>query len=104
LGLTMQINRAAYTVIGVAAREFTSTAVNDPFAQFWAPLSMQEQLAPPRRWMDNPADRQVQVLARLKPSVPLKRAEAEVSVLVRRFACTLRARERTAAVTLQHTA
>ena len=104
VGLTMQINGATYTVIGVAARGFTSTAVNDPFAQFWAPLSMQEQLAPPRRWMDDPADRQVQILARLKPSVPLKRAEAEVTVLVSQFARTFQERERTTAVTLQHTA
>ena len=45
------------------AEDFTSTAVDDPFAQFWMPLSMQAQLAPPRHWVDDPADRQVQILA-----------------------------------------
>jgi len=104
LGRTIEVNGATYTVVGVAAREFTSTAVNDPFAQFWVPLSMQEQLAPPRRWRDDAGDREVQVLGRLKPSVSLKSAEAEASLLVRQFARTFQERERTTAITLQHTA
>ncbi len=102
LGRTMQINGTAFTVIGVAAREFTSTAVNDPFSQFWIPLSMQAQVAPPRHWADDPTVRQLQILARLKPGVSLGRAEAETTVLFRQFGRTYQEQDRTRAVTLQH--
>jgi predicted permease len=102
LGRTLEINGVAYTVIGVAARNFTSTAVNDPFTQFWIPLSMQAQVAPPRRWADDPTVRQIQILARLKPGVSLARAEAETSVLFRQFARTYQERDRTRTITLQY--
>jgi len=104
LGRSAQINGVSCTIVGVAAAEFTGTAASDPFVQFWAPLSVQAQLLPLRSWHDDPATRQVQILARLKPSVPLKRAEAEASLLVRQFAGTDREQDRTTAVTLQHTA
>lgn len=104
LGRKIEIDSMAYTVIGVAAHDFVSTAVGDPFAQFWAPLSMQAQLAPPRRWADDPNERDVQILGRLKPGIPPGRAQAETSVLIRQFARTYQERDRTSAVTLQHTA
>ncbi|SPE26670.1 conserved membrane hypothetical protein [Candidatus Sulfopaludibacter sp. SbA3] len=67
---------------------------------------MQPQLAPPRRWENEPAARQLQILARLKQDVPMKRAQAETTVLVRQFGQTFQQPEGdgTAAVTLQHTA
>ena len=104
LGRTLEIYGTTYTVVGVAGREFTSTSVDNPFAQFWVPLAMQAQLAPPRHWADDPADRQVQMVGRLKPGVPLRRGgKAEASGLIRQFASTYQERDRTTAVTLQHT-
>ncbi len=103
LGRSIRMFEIPYTVVGVTGPSFTSTAVNDPFAQFWAPLSMQAQLAPPRRWADDPTDRRVQLLARLQPGVSVSRAQAEISVLVRRFTSPLRERDRTTSVTLQKT-
>jgi predicted permease len=103
LGRVIQINGVSYTVIGVAAREFTSGVVEDPFTQFRAPLSMQAQLAPPRHWADQPEEHQLQLLGRLKPSVAVKNGEAEISVVIRQFTRTYQERDLTTAVTLQHT-
>lgn len=103
LGHTMEIRGTRYTVIGVAEPGFTSTAVNDPFSQFWAPLSMQAQLAPPRNWLDDPNERQIQLLARLQPTVSMDRAQAETAVLFGQFGRTYQERDRTRTVTLQHT-
>ena len=103
LGRTIGIADVDYIVIGVAAPEFTSTAVSDPFAQFWVPLSMQVQIVPSRRWADDPTYRQIQILGRIKPGISKDRAQAEASVLVRQFGNTIQERERTTAVTLQRT-
>ena len=103
LGRTAEINGVTCTIVGVAAPEFTGTAVSDPFVQFWAPLALQARLIPPRLWQDDPKARQLQILARLQPGVPLKRAEAEASLLVRQFGGTYREQDPTTAITLQHT-
>ncbi|HWC98156.1 MAG TPA: ABC transporter permease [Candidatus Sulfopaludibacter sp.] len=95
LGRVIQMNGTGYAVIGVAAKNFGSAAVDDPITQFWAPVSMREQLAG--------KDMQVQILGRMKDAVPVSRAEAETSLLVRQFGRTFEAKDRTTAVTLQHT-
>jgi macrolide transport system ATP-binding/permease protein len=103
IGRVIQINGASYTVVGVAAKKLSSAAVDDPFTDFWAPISMQAQMAPSRSWADDPALPEVQILGRLKPAIPMAQAEAETSLLIRQFARTFTEREHTTAVTLQHT-
>ena len=102
-GRILKLNSVAFTVIGVAAKEFSGTAVIPQIPDFWAPVSMQAQLAPGRDWLNTPGDQQFQILARIKPSVGARRAEAEVATLIRQFAGTYKEAEGTTTVTLQRT-
>jgi predicted permease len=102
-GRILKLNGVAFTVIGVAAKEFSGTAVIPQVPDFWAPVSMEAQLAPGRdRLM--PGDQQFQILARLKPGVGVRRAEAEIATLIRQFAAPFNEAGATTTVTLQRTA
>lgn len=102
-GRVIRLNNVAFTVAGVAAREFGGTSIVPMIPDFWAPASMQEQIAPGRDWLHAPADHRFQIVARLKPTTTMSRAEAETAVLIRQFATTYKEIDRTTTVTLQHT-
>jgi predicted permease len=103
-GRIVKLNGFAFTVVGVAAKEFSGTAVTPQIPDFWAPVSMQAQFAPGRDWLNTPGDLEFQILARLKPSATTRRAEAETAGLIRQFAGTYKEADRTTTVTLQRTA
>ena len=103
LGRVIMMNGVAATVVGVASEEFTGTSVALRVPDFWVPLSMQTRLVPGHNWLNEPGDRQLQILARLNPSTTLKRAQAQTDILVRQFATTFQERDRTKVVTLQRT-
>src|SRR6185369_5410331 len=46
VGQTLRLNGIPYTIIGVAPREFTGTAIYPTEAACWAPVSMVQQLNP----------------------------------------------------------
>jgi putative ABC transport system permease protein len=76
LGKIMNLDGKSYTIIGVMPPRFEW-----PFAQsspFWVPLAFQ----PDRMW---PSGRPVAAVARLKPSVTLKQARAEMAVVADRL-------------------
>jgi predicted permease len=102
-GRIVKLNGIAFTVVGVAAKEFSGTAVIPQTPDFWAPVSMQAQLAPGRDWLNAADDQQFQILARIKPGVGARRAEAETAGLIRQFAGTYEEEHRTTTVTLQRT-
>jgi predicted permease len=102
-GRIVKLNGIAFTVVGVAAKEFSGTSVIPQIPDFWAPVSMQAQLAPGRDWLNTPGDQQFQILARIKPGAGARRAEAETAGLIRQFAGTYEEAHRTTTVTLQHT-
>jgi len=102
-GRIVKLNGIAFTVVGVAAKEFSGTAVIPQPPDFWAPVSMQAQLAPGRDWLNAADDQQFQILARIKPGVGARRAEAETAGLIRQFAGTYEEEHRTTTVTLQRT-
>jgi hypothetical protein len=56
-------------ILGVAPRAFTGTSLLPQVPHFWAPASMQGQLAPGQDWLRQPTDFEFQVLGRLKPAV-----------------------------------
>jgi len=86
LGKTIKINDTAFTVVGVAPRQFLGTG-NPPFlVDLWTLLSMQPQVVPGQDWLNHPLDYEVQMLGYLSPGISMKRAEADSSVLERRFA------------------
>ena len=104
VGRIVNLNGAALTIVGVAAQEFTGTDVIPRIPDFWAPVTMQQQIAPGRDLLGDPSVMQLQILARLKPGKSRSRAEAETAVLIRQFADTYKVVDRTTTVTLQRTA
>jgi predicted permease len=104
VGHIMSLNGVPFTVVGVAAKEFSGTAVIPQIPDFWAPVSMQQQLAPGRDWLNTPGEMQFQILARLKPGVTRSRAGAETAVLIRQLVGSYQEADRTITVTLQRTA
>ena len=102
-GRIVKLNGVAFTVVGVAAKEFSGTSVNPQTPDFWATVSMQAQLAPGRDWLNTPGDQPFQILARLKATATTRRAEAEAAGLIRQFAGTYEEAHRTTTVTLQRT-
>src|SRR5580704_14720907 len=84
VGRTLTFNGTAFTIIGVAARDFSGTVV-DESPDLWLPLSMQAQAQP---WFDNPRGPMMQSLwltGRLKPGVKAAPAEANVNVLFQQW-------------------
>src|SRR5215831_17962610 len=85
IGQTRNINGTLFTIVGVMPREFIGTA-NPPVVQdFWAPLSMEAALSGGDAWLDQPTNRQIQILGRLSPSASASQAQAEITVLGHQF-------------------
>ncbi|HEV8039499.1 MAG TPA: ABC transporter permease [Bryobacteraceae bacterium] len=79
LGRAVTFNGTEFTVIGVAAREFSGTVV-DESPDFWIPLSMQAQVQP---WLGDPGGTLTQSLwltGRLRPGVSPRTAQANANV------------------------
>jgi predicted permease len=104
VGQVVRLNGTAFTVIGVAPEAFTGTSVLPAVPDFWAPVSMQNQLAPGANWLDSPGDRRLQILGRLKDGVAFGSAQAEASLLIRQFGASHTEPDKTLRLTLQHTA
>ena len=84
IGRTLTVNGAAFTVIGVAARDFSGTAV-DESPDFWIPLSMQAQVQP---WLGHARDPLVQTLwlmGRLKPGLTMAQAQANLNLVYQQW-------------------
>ena len=77
IGRTVRLNRENYTVIGVMPASFR---LMGPTPQLWTPLTLTpaDQTAAARK------DRSLQLYARLKPSVTLAQARAELTTLAHR--------------------
>ncbi|HEY1758590.1 MAG TPA: ABC transporter permease [Bryobacteraceae bacterium] len=108
LGQTIKLNGLAYTMIGVAPEKFTGTDVMPTRCDFWAPLSMIDQLdaafGPMEEWRDATAHPQFEILARLKDGVAREKAQAETELLMRQYLSGYREINRTKSITLQRTA
>jgi MacB-like periplasmic core domain len=103
VGQAVQLNGTPFTVIGIAPEAFTGTSVMPLVPDFWAPVSMQAQVAPGSNWLDAPENRQLQLLGRLNDGVPLDRAQAEAELLIRQFGAVHKERDKTLRLTLQRT-
>ncbi len=104
LGKIVKVNGIAFTIIGIVPEEFTGTSTLPQVPDLWVPLSMQAQLLRGSDWLHEPANPQLQILARLNPFTTPKRAQAEADSLIRQFATTFKPRDKTLATTLQRTA
>jgi len=84
VGKTIQFNNHAYHVIGVAPPDFVGTK----FAlalDFWAPMSMAEQLRSNPGILADRGSHWMNVIGRLKPGVSVAQAAAEVNAISARL-------------------
>ena len=104
LGKIVHINGTAFTVIAIAPEKFSGTSTVPQVPDLWVPLSMQKQLVSGSDWLHEPDNPKLQILARLRASTTVKRAQAEADSLIRQFATTFKPRDKTISTTLQRTA
>ncbi|HWZ32850.1 MAG TPA: ABC transporter permease [Bryobacteraceae bacterium] len=101
LGQIIKVNDTSFTIVGVAPEEFIGTGIPSIVPDFWTPIMMQAQLTPGQNWLDNPLDQRFQILARPKPGISVKQAQAEIAGLQQRFTQLHPSRNRTLTVTLE---
>jgi predicted permease len=85
IGKTVTIDKIAYTIIGVAPKEFSGLRILEK-QDMWIPLAMEAQ-APPVYW-NGREDKTYQsnfLIARLKNGVSAERANAAVNLLFKQF-------------------
>jgi predicted permease len=89
VGKTITIDNVAYTIVGVAPREFFGTTVGSA-PDLWIPLAMEKQM-PPAHWdsRDKEDDQDLFIIARLKPGVSTSQASTAINLL---FTQSLQAR------------
>jgi predicted permease len=84
VGRTLAFNGTAFTIVGVAARDFSGTVVGES-PDFWIPLSMQAQAQP---WFEGPRDPLLESLwltGRLKNGVSALTAESNTNVVLQQW-------------------
>jgi predicted permease len=69
-----------FTIIGVLPRGFAGETVGER-ADFFTPMSMEEHFLPGRHWLTRKSARWVRVIARLRPGVSRRAAEAGINVV-----------------------
>ncbi len=80
LNQTIRLNDHPFTVIGVAGRGFRSVVVGDA-PEIFAPMQMKAQITPGWNDLDERRSRWLNIVARLKPGVTAKQAEAAMNPL-----------------------
>ena len=84
IGSTINIDKTAYTIIGVTPREFFGTTVGDS-PDIWVPLSMEEQLPPGFKGLTERMFQSLYLIGRLKPGVGVEQAGAETNLLFKQL-------------------
>jgi len=81
VGQTITIDDTAYSIVGVAPRDFFGTTVGSA-PDLWIPLAMEKQL-PPAHWdgRTNENFQDLFLIGRLKPGVTAQQANAAVNLL-----------------------
>lgn len=80
VGKTFRMQRVAFTVIGVAPKEFTGASIGQPH-DLWIPFATELLLHPESNRLKYPDSYQVRVIGRLKPDVSLEQAQAAVETV-----------------------
>ncbi|HEV2446260.1 MAG TPA: ABC transporter permease, partial [Candidatus Sulfopaludibacter sp.] len=80
LGRTLHVDKAAFTVVGVAPPEFFGISVGE-VPDVWAPVTTLPSVLPGSNWLDGKNTNFLDIVGRLKPGVSRARAAAELSPL-----------------------
>ncbi len=82
VGKTFKIGDTIYTIVGVAPREFFGTTVGES-QDMWIPLQMSDEISRGPHKLNDKFYRHLDLIARLKPGVSVKAANANVNVILR---------------------
>jgi len=83
LGQTVRLNGTPLTVIGVMGPQFQGEVVEDQ-PDFWAPMMMEPQLMPQKRYLEDVNTASLLLIGRLKPGVTIAQAKANLDSVVQR--------------------
>jgi predicted permease len=84
IGKSVVIGQTSYIIIGVAPKEFFGTTVGES-PDVWAPLSMEEQLPPYFKGLNDRFISPLYLIARLNDGVTIQQAGAETNLLARQI-------------------
>ena len=84
IGNTITIDKTSYTIVGIASREFFGTTVGDS-PDIWVPLSMEEQLPPGWKGLNNKMFQSLYLIGRLNTGVRVEQAGAETNLLFKQL-------------------
>jgi predicted permease len=92
IGKTITIDDVAYSIVGVAPKEFFGTTVGTA-PDLWVPLAMEEQL-PPAHWnrRDDEAFQSLYLIGRLRDDVSKEQASAGINLLFKQWLGTVQSR------------
>ena len=88
VGKRLKINGGIFTVIGVAAPEFSGEIVGTE-EDLWIPVTQQPLVNPGRNWLADGNTSWLLLLGRLKDGVTLEQAKAEMDPLIHRLMVNL---------------
>ncbi|MGC2422602.1 MAG: ABC transporter permease [Candidatus Acidiferrales bacterium] len=83
IGQVIQVNDTAFTIVGVAPREFAGVGYGR--ANMWFPLLFQPQITLRESYAENPQQYWLNIMGRLKPGITLRRAQAAVDVQLKQI-------------------
>jgi len=75
VGRTLSLNETTYTIVGVAPPGFSGEWIGQP-SDVWIPIAMQAQVMPEKPLLSDQHANWVRIVARVKPGVTIKQAEA----------------------------
>src|SRR5215470_16690453 len=85
IGKTFRINRQAFTILGVAGRDFHGTELFY-WPEVWVPMMMEAQIEVGNPWLEDRATRNTWVLGRLRPDVSPAQAKANINAIAAELA------------------
>jgi predicted permease len=84
VGDSIRVNGYPFTIVGVMPPGFNGQVVGD-VQQVWVPMAMQEQVMVGRKWLDDPEWSWLTIMARLKPSVSIDQAKANLNLILKQL-------------------
>jgi predicted permease len=84
IGEVIRVNGYPFTIVGVMPPGFNGQVVGDVM-EVWVPISMQEQMMPGRKYLEDPEMSWFTVMARLKPGVTIEQAKANLNVIFKQL-------------------
>src|SRR6266567_4715566 len=83
VGKSVKLNGIRFTVVGIASEAFVGTEPQIP--DLWVPLTMQGQMMPHDDRLHDRSSFWLEAIARLRPGVSLRQAQARMDVVINRL-------------------